>query len=132
MVESRQLIDSMKRFCWRWTRMNNEIVIENIKKWLEKNHHPQSWLAKEINVSAPLISQMLNGERKIQTKYLLSIATVTGMSPEELARDEKVLADNELTCELRGDFSNPKLENQFDKLLWDIQCYVDLAGASHD
>lgn len=112
--------------------MNNEIVIKNIKNWLKKNAHPQSWLAKQIDVSAPLVSQMLNGERKIQTKYLLRISTVTGMSPDELTKDAYNLTGNELKCTLRGSFSNPKLAKNFDKLLWDIQCYVDLEVADHE
>ena len=112
--------------------MNNGIVIKNIKEWLRKNGHTQSWLAKEIKVSAPLVSQMLNGERKIQTKYLLSISGITGMSPDILAKDASKPAADELVCELRGEFSDPKLKRNFDKLLWDIQCYVDLEVVSHE
>ncbi|AYM01552.1 helix-turn-helix domain-containing protein [Levilactobacillus yiduensis] len=112
--------------------VNNEIVIKNIKSWLKKNNHPQSWLAKQIDVSAPLVSQMLNGERKMQTKHLLRISTVTGLTPDDLAKDAHNPADNELKCTLRGSFSNPKLAKNFDKLLWDIQCYVDLEVANHE
>lgn len=112
--------------------MNNEIVVKNIKQWLKKNGRSRGWLAKKIKVSVSLVSQMLNGERKIPNQYLLSIVEVTGMSPDVLAKDESRPTTDKPICKIRGGFSNPKHKRNFDKLLWDIQCYVDLEAVDHE
>lgn len=112
--------------------MNNKVVVENIKKWLKENKSSQIWLAEQINVSPSMLSQMLSGERKIQTKHLLSISKATGMTPNHLAEDENKQVFNEPKYVLRGGFSSKKSAREFDKLLWDIKCYVDLEAATHE
>lgn len=112
--------------------MNNKVVINNIKKWLKENNLSQIWLAEQIKVSTSMLSQMLNGERKLQTKHLLSISKVTGMTPNRLAEDETKKVSNEPKYVLRGAFSSKKSERDFSKLLWDVKCYVDLEAITHE
>jgi len=75
---------------------------------------------------------MLNGDRKIPSQHLLSIVEVTGMSLAVLAEDESRPTVDKPICKIRGGFSNPKHKRNFDKLLWDIQCYVDLEVVKHE
>jgi len=112
--------------------MNNIVVVENIKKWLKENKSSQIWLAKQINVSPSMLSQMLNGERKIQTKHLLLISKVTGMTPNQLAKDGNKQISDELEYVLRGELSSKKSKREFDRLLSDIKSYVDLEAATHE
>jgi DNA-binding transcriptional regulator YdaS (Cro superfamily) len=112
--------------------MNNTVVIENIKKWLKQTKSSQVWLAEQIQVSPTMLSQMLKGERKIQTKHLISICKVTGMTPNQLAKDENKQDSNELAYVLMGELSSRESTREFKKLLLDIRSYVDLEAMTHE
>ncbi|MFD1886495.1 hypothetical protein [Paenibacillus wenxiniae] len=41
----------------------NNVVINNVKAWMEKNSKSHQWLADELNVSKSLIGHILSGKR---------------------------------------------------------------------
>ncbi|RMW42520.1 helix-turn-helix domain-containing protein [Lactiplantibacillus pentosus] len=112
--------------------MNNTVVIENIKKWLKQTKSSQVWLAEQIQVSPTMLSQMLKGERKIQTKHLIGICKVTGMTPNQLAKDENKQDSNEPAYVLMGELPSRESTREFKKLLLDIKSYVDLEAMTHE
>jgi len=66
-----------------------EIVILNIKQRMADLRWSQRQLAKNANIKAPSLNQMLKGKRPIGDKSRALIAGALGCDPEEL-RHEKV------------------------------------------
>jgi len=107
--------------------MNN--ILENIQTWLQDNHYSQAWLAKELGISTALLSQMLNGKRKLQTKYVIQIAKITHESVAELTSNRSNALSSAPLIELRGAFSSKQSEDVFNKTVWDIERYTDLEAS---
>ena len=111
--------------------MNKQITLTLIQNWLKDNHKTQTWLADQINMSAALLSQVLNQNRKLQTKYLIAISKITQMPLEQLLGDDQ-FTDTKPQIVLRGKLSNDTSQKQLDQLLWDIQHCVDLEATLHE
>lgn len=103
---------------------NNTLM--NVKKWLEKTDHTQQWLAKEMDITPSLLSQLFNGERRLQPTHIEKMSNITGISIPNLAAsvDNK---ENELIYSLRGKLSNSEGERGLAQLLLDVEHYVHLS-----
>lgn len=69
------------------------IVARNIRRLLtqrkdNKLPHTQEWLAGQVGMSTPYLSQILGGIRVITTKYINLIAQALGCTPPDLMATE--------------------------------------------
>ncbi|MFD1421771.1 helix-turn-helix domain-containing protein [Lactiplantibacillus songbeiensis] len=112
--------------------MNNQTTIANIQAWLLAHERSQKWLAEKLVITPALISQILNGKRKLQTQQLIKISKIIGVPLAELTASPQVKAEHQPQYELRGHFSKPKAQHDFEQLLWDVERYVDLKESIHD
>lgn len=99
-------------------------IIKNVKSWLEENDRTQGWLASEMGVAASLISQIFNGERRLQPKHIVKFTEITGKSVVELTGTEE--KDNQFVYNLRGKLSNEAGERAFRQLKLDAEHFIQL------
>ena len=111
--------------------MNNAVVINNVQDWLKANNRSQKWLAEQIAITPGLMSQILSGKRKLQTKQLINIATVINVPLEELTMSQAERNLQAPSYQLRGSLSNESSKQAFDQLLWDIERYVELEDSAN-
>ena len=105
---------------------SDENTLMNVKNWLAENQRTQAWLADRMGVAPSLISQLFNGERKLQPIHIAKMAEITGKSIVELASSEDVKAD-ELVYSLRGKVSTEDGERGLAQLLLDVEHFAQLA-----
>lgn len=110
--------------------MNHASALKLTQKWLKNHQKTQTWLAERIGMSTALLSQVMNGNRKLQTKYIIAISKVTEIPLEQLVGTEKIDNDQPQVV-LRGGLSNEESKRQIDQLLWDIQHCVELEATLH-
>ncbi|MDG3062528.1 MULTISPECIES: helix-turn-helix domain-containing protein [Lacticaseibacillus] len=110
--------------------MNNPSTLKLIQKWLTDNQKTQAWLAGQLNMSAALLSQVMNGNRKLQTKYIIAISDITQIPLEQLV-GTKANDNHQPQIALRGRLSTDTAKKQIDQLLLDIQHCVDLEETIH-
>lgn len=111
--------------------MDKQLTLSSIKSWLKKNKKTQDWLAEQINMSPSLLSQVMNQNRKLQTKYLIAISKVIQIPLQELVGERKD-DSKQPQIVLRGSLSNEKSKKQINQLLLDIQHCVDLEDTIDD
>lgn len=112
--------------------MNNQIIINNIQDWLNANDKSQKWLADEIGVTTALISLIFSQQRKLQTKYIISISKAIGVSLEKLTSSTEAKSEKEPQVSLRGKLSTEASKRKFEQLLWDIENCVNLGVSIHE
>lgn len=81
-------------------------------------------------MSPALLSQVMNGNRKLQTKYMISTAKVMGIPLDQLL-GIKTTDQSQPQIALRGHLSNRESKKQIDQLLLDIRHSVDLEATIH-
>lgn len=106
----------------------SELIIENTKKYLKKNDQSQTWLASEMGITPSLLSQIFKRSRNLQTKHIVKIAEVTGMSIDELTKGKEDITKKELNYSLRGHISTDAGKTHFAAVKADIQHYVMLGA----
>lgn len=104
---------------------SDENTLLNVKGWLAENQYTQAWLANQMGVAPSLISQLFNGERKLQPVHIAKIAEITGKTIAELASSEETKAD-ELVYSLRGKISTEDGERGLAQLLLDVEHFAQL------
>lgn len=102
---------------------NNTLM--NVKQWLKETNHSQKWLAKEMEITPSLISQLFSGERRLQPNHIKKMSNITGISISDLA-DSSDRKENQITYSLRGKLSNKDGERGLAQLLLDVEHYVHL------
>ncbi|ANZ63140.1 hypothetical protein AYR62_02860 [Secundilactobacillus paracollinoides] len=112
--------------------MNSQVIIDNIRNWLTQNQKSQEWLANQLGITPALLSQILNQKRKLQTKIILELPAIMGMSIELITQNTEEQADVTPQIQLRGHLSKPDSEDKIDALSWDIQRYVSLLEAKQN
>ncbi|ARY92771.1 MULTISPECIES: helix-turn-helix domain-containing protein [Lacticaseibacillus] len=105
-------------------------TLKLIQKWLTDNKKTQAWLAGQLNMSAALLSQVMNGNRKLQTKYIIAISEITEIPLEQLL-GTNANDNHQPQIALRGRLSNDYAKKQIDQLLLDVQHCVDLEETIH-
>lgn len=69
-------------------RANNLLVAktkhEALRDWLERERRTQDWLAGELEISTPFMSQIVSGKRVPSLPLALEIERITGISPRDL------------------------------------------------
>ena len=105
---------------------SDENTLLNVKGWLAENQYTQAWLANQMGVAPSLISQLFNGERKLQPIHIAKMAEITGKSIVELASSEDVKAD-ELVYSLRGKVTTEYGERGLAQFLLDVEHFAQLA-----
>ncbi|MBM6440724.1 helix-turn-helix transcriptional regulator [Lacticaseibacillus rhamnosus] len=110
--------------------MNHTLTLKLIQEWLKANGKTQAWLANQIGMSPALLSQVMNGNRKLQTKYMISTAKVMGIPLDQLL-GTKTTDQSQPQIALRGHLSNRESKKQIDQLLLDIRHSVDLEATIH-
>ena len=110
--------------------MNHTLTLKLIQEWLKANGKTQAWLANQIGMSPALLSQVMNGNRKLQTKYMISTAKVMGIPLDQLL-GTKTTDQSQPQIALRGHLSNLESKKQIDQLLLDIRHSVDLEATIH-
>lgn len=110
--------------------MNHTLTLKLIQEWLKANGKTQAWLASQIGMSPALLSQVMNGNRKLQTKYMISTAKVMGIPLDQLL-GIKTTDQSQPQIALRGHLSNRESKKQIDQLLLDIRHSVDLEATIH-
>jgi transcriptional regulator with XRE-family HTH domain len=104
---------------------SDENTLMNVKEWLAENQRTQAWLAGQMGVAPSLISQLFNGERKLQPVHIAKMAEISGKSIAELASSEDVKAD-ELVYSLRGKISTEDGERGLAQLLLEVEHFAQL------
>lgn len=104
---------------------SDENTLLNVKGWLAENQYTQAWLANQMGVAPSLISQLFNGERKLQPVHIAKMAEITGKTIAELASSEDIKAD-ELVYSLRGKISTEDGERRLAQLLLDVEHFAQL------
>ncbi|WP_320164501.1 helix-turn-helix transcriptional regulator [uncultured Trichococcus sp.] len=104
---------------------SDENTLLNVKVWLAENQYTQAWLANQMGVAPSLISQLFNGERKLQPVHIAKMAEITGKTIAELASSEETKAD-ELVYSLRGKISTEDGERGLAQLLLDVEHFAQL------
>lgn len=106
---------------------SDENTLTNVKQWLVENHRTQAWLAGQIGRAPYLVSQLFNGERKLQPVHIAKLAEITGKSIAELASSEEEKAD-ELVYSLLGKISTEDGERALAQLLLDVEHFAQLVS----
>ena len=104
---------------------SDENTLLNVKGWLAENQYTQAWLANQMGVAPSLISQLFNGERKLQPVHIAKMAEITGKTIAELASSEETKAD-ELVYSLRGKISTEDGERGLAQLFLDVEHFAQL------
>lgn len=104
----------------------SDLIIKNTKKYLDENNQNQTWLAGKMAITPSLLSQIFNGSRNLQTKHIVKIAEITGMSIDELTKGKEDITQNELNYSLRGKISTDAGKAHLAAVKADIQHYVML------
>ncbi|MGA9517504.1 MAG: helix-turn-helix transcriptional regulator [Trichococcus sp.] len=104
---------------------SDENTLLNVKGWLAENQYTQAWLANQMGVAPSLISQLFNGERKLQPVHIAKMTEITGKTIAELASSEETKAD-ELVYSLRGKISTEDGERGLAQLLLDVEHFAQL------
>lgn len=107
---------------------SNQILIQNIKSWLEDHQKSHQWLAQEIGVSKAMIGHMLNESRVIQPQRIVDIANALGVSVKDLTSDAS-MKEERMTIELRGTLSNRRSKMELERLKFAIEDYIGLKGS---
>lgn len=78
-----------------------EKIIENIKKCMQEKGETNTSLALKINVSQPMISQLLSGKNSLTVERVEEISAALQVPPEKLfctetslTTEEKIILDN--------------------------------------
>lgn len=100
-------------------------TIMNVKNWLDENNHSQTWLADQMEVTKSLISQIFNGDRKLQPTHIIKMSEITGLSIAELASSDQETC-SQLVYSLRGNISNENGQRALDQLLLDSEHFIQL------
>lgn len=107
---------------------SNQILIQNIKAWLEDHQKSHQWLAQEIGVSKAMIGHMLNESRVIQPQRIVDIANALGVSIKDLTSDAS-MKEKRMTVELRGTLSNRRSKMELERLKFAVEDYIGLKGS---
>lgn len=107
--------------------ISNQILIQNIKSWLEDHQKSHQWLAQEIGVSKAMIGHMLNESRVIQPQRIVDIANALEVSVKDLTSDAS-MKEERMTVELRGTLSNRRSKMELERLKFAIEDYIGLKG----
>ena len=107
---------------------SNQILIQNIKAWLEDHQKSHQWLAQEIGVSKAMVGHMLNESRVIQPQRIVDIANVIGVPVKDLTTDTS-MKEERMTIELRGTLSNRRSKMELERLKFAVEDYIGLKGS---
>ena len=66
--------------------------MEALRNWLGENEQSQAWLAREMKVSGPTVSDWLNSKKVPKVEHLIKLRTLTGISVDDLLREHSVAA----------------------------------------
>ena len=103
----------------------NDIVINNVQKWLDENNKSHTWLADELHVSKALVGDILLGRQMLLPKRIEQLTHILGMSMKELTRDKRVL-QTVCTVRLCGEITTRAARRELDALLFTIEDYIAL------
>lgn len=106
---------------------SDDNTLTNIGQWLVENHRTKAWLAGQMNVAPAMVSQLFNGERKLQPIHIAKIAEITGKPIAELASSEEDEAD-EMVYTLLGEISTEDGELAIAQLLLDVEHFAQLVN----
>ena len=104
----------------------NEILINNVKNWLNENNKTYEWLSDKLKVSRSLVGHMLSGSRTIRPNRIEEISKAINVPVSELVKDSN--QSKTLNVQLRGRTANRKSRNELKSLLFSIEDYVALSG----
>ena len=110
---------------------SDENTLTYVKQWLAENHRTQQWLADQMGVAPSFVSQLLNGERKLQPVYIAKMSEITHKSIAELASSEDVIAD-ELVYSVLGKISTEDGERALAQLLLDAEHFAQIVSKQDD
>ncbi len=104
---------------------NSNVIIKNIKLYLKQNKMTQAALAEKMQIAPSLLSQMLKGTRKIQTKHLIKLAEITNKTITELVETD-LSKPQEPIYSLRGRISTQAGSDHLVTVVMDIEHYLAL------
>lgn len=102
----------------------DDMVIKNVRQWLEENEKSHQWLADKMGISKALVGHMLSGRRAILPNRIEALSDILDIPMKELVKD--VSQSERVAVQLRGQTTNRRSKQDLKSLIFAIEDYVGM------